>query len=284
MANSYGVREVDTVSNPRSIDWGGIMGQGATRVLIVDDNHDLCDLLKGFLNSQSDMSVVGVAYDGIEALRKISELEPDVVVLDIIMPHLDGVGVLERLSEQHSNHQPRFVVLTALGQERIIQQLTEMGADYYVVKPFDVQTLADRIRQVMSSPQEIKGRKTIDYVPPPRDLHSEVTRLIHDMGIPANIRGYTYIREAIILVIGEPTLLNSVTKELYPRVAEIFDTTAARVERAIRHAIEIAWTRGNIELLNSLFGYTVSSEKGKPTNSAFIARIADKIRLDIRAS
>lgn len=259
------------------------MGQGATRVLIVDDNHDLCDVLKGFLDSQSDMSVVGVAYDGIEALRKISELEPDVVVLDIIMPHLDGVGVLERLSEQRLNHRPRFVVLTALGQERIIQQLTEIGADYYVVKPFDIQTLADRIRQVMSSPRIIKG-KQIDYVPPPRDLHSEVTRLIHDMGIPANIRGYTYIREAIILVIDEPALLNSVTKELYPRVAEAFGTTAARVERAIRHAIEIAWTRGNIELLNGLFGYTVSSEKGKPTNSAFIARIADKIRLDIRAS
>jgi two-component system response regulator (stage 0 sporulation protein A) len=283
MANSYGVREVGTVSDLRSIDWGGIMGQGATRVLIVDDNHDLCDVLKGFLDSQSDMSVVGVAYDGIEALRKISELEPDVVVLDIIMPHLDGVGVLERLSEQRLNHRPKFVVLTALGQERIIQQLTEMGADYYVVKPFDIQTLADRIRQVMSSPQIIRGKQT-DYVPPPRDLHSEVTRLIHDMGIPANIRGYTYIREAIISVIDEPTLLNSVTKELYPRVAEVFGTTAARVERAIRHAIEIAWTRGNIELLNGLFGYTVSSEKGKPTNSAFIARIADKIRLDIRAS
>lgn len=259
------------------------MGQGSTRVLIVDDNYDLCDVLKGFLDSQSDMSVVGVAYDGIEALRKIAELEPDVVVLDIIMPHLDGMGVLERLSEQGLNHRPRFVILTALGQERIIQRLTEMGADYYVVKPFDIQTLADRIRQVMSSPQVVRG-KQVNYSLPSRDLHSEVTRLIHDMGIPANIRGYTYLREAIILVIGETTLLNSVTKELYPRVAETFDTTAARVERAIRHAIEIAWTRGNIDLLNGLFGYTVSSEKGKPTNSAFIARIADKIRLDIRAS
>ena len=225
------------------------MGQGATRVLIVDDNHELCDVLKGFLDSQSDMSVVGVAYDGIEALRKIAQLEPDVVVLDIIMPHLDGMGVLERLSEQNSNHRPKFVILTALGQEQIIQRLTDMGADYYVVKPFDIQTLADRIRQVISSPQIVKG-KQIEYNPPARDLHAEVTRLIHDMGIPANIRGYTYIREAILLVIAESTLLNSVTKELYPRVAEVFDTTAARVERAIRHAIEIAWTRGNIELLN----------------------------------
>ncbi|MFY9535659.1 MAG: sporulation transcription factor Spo0A [Bacillota bacterium] len=259
------------------------MGQGTIRVLIVDDNHDLCEVLTGFLNSQSDMSVVGVAYDGIEALKKISELEPDVVVLDIIMPHLDGVGVLERLAEQRQNHRPRFIILTALGQERIVQQLTDMGADYYVVKPFDVQTLAERIRQVMSSHQVIKGRH-VEYAPSSRDLHCEVTRLIHDMGIPANIRGYTYLREAIILVIEEAQLLNSVTKELYPRVAEMFDTTAARVERAIRHAIEIAWTRGNIKLLNTLFGYTVSSEKGKPTNSAFIARIADKIRLDLRAS
>ncbi len=283
MANSYCVREVAGIPDPRSMDWGGIMGQGVTRVLIVDDNHDLCEVLTGFLDSQSDMSVVGVAYDGIEALKKISELEPDVVVLDIIMPHLDGMGVLERLSEQRLNHRPRFVILTALSQERIVQQLTDVGADYYVIKPFDIETLAERIRQVMSSHQIIKG-KHIDYSPPSRDLHSEVTRLIHDMGIPANIRGYTYLREAIILVIGEATLLNSVTKELYPRVADTFDTTAARVERAIRHAIEIAWTRGNIELLNGVFGYTVSSEKGKPTNSAFIARIADKIRLDIRAS
>jgi two-component system response regulator (stage 0 sporulation protein A) len=120
------------------------MGQGVTRVLIVDDNHDLCEVLIGFLDSQSDMSVVGIAYDGIEALKKISELEPDVVVLDIIMPHLDGMGVLERLSEQRLNHRPKFVVLTALGQERIVQQLTDIGADYYVVKPFDIQTLADR--------------------------------------------------------------------------------------------------------------------------------------------
>jgi len=258
------------------------MGQGVTRVLIADDNHELCEVLKEFIDSQPDMEVAGVSYDGVDALKKISNTQPDVVVLDIIMPHLDGMGVLEQLAQQDLERRPKFVILTALGQEHITQKVIEMGADYYVVKPFDIETLANRIRQVAGTGRVSRARRA-GHEPHSRDLNTEVTRLIHEMGIPANIRGYMYLREAIILVINEVTLLNGITKELYPQVAGKFDTTAPRVERAIRHAIEIAWTRGNIEFLNSIFGHTISSEKGKPTNSAFIARVADKIRLEMRA-
>lgn len=259
------------------------MGQGPTRVLIVDDNHELCEVLKEFIEAQPDMEVAGISYDGLDAIEKIPTTDPDVVVLDIIMPHLDGIGVLERLSKQDLPRRPRFLMLTAIGQEHITQRIIEMGADYYILKPFDVETLAHRIRQVAGAGQVArKVRPGPDSIA--RDLNTEVTRLIHEMGIPANIRGYMYLREAILMVINEIGLLNGVTKELYPRVAQKFGTTSPRVERAIRHAIEIAWTRGNIEFLNSVFGHTVSSEKGKPTNSAFIARIADKLRIEMRAS
>ncbi len=258
------------------------MGQGGTRVLIVDDNHELCEVLREFIEAQPDMEVAGVAYDGLDALEKIAATAPDVVVLDIIMPHLDGIGVIERLNKQDLVRRPRLLMLTAIGQEHITQKIIEMGADYYILKPFDVETLAHRIRQVAGAGQVTrKLRPGVDSVG--RDVNTEVTRLIHEMGIPANIRGYMYLREAIIMVISEIGLLNGVTKELYPRVAQKFGTTPPRVERAIRHAIEIAWTRGNIEYLNSVFGHTVSSEKGKPTNSAFIARIADKLRIEMKA-
>jgi len=259
------------------------MACGRTRVLIVDDNHELCEVLKEFIDMQPDMEVVGIAYDGLEALESISSTNPDVVVLDIIMPHLDGIGVLERLAKQDLPRRPRFVMLTAIGQEHMTQSIIELGADYYILKPFDMETLAQRIRQVAQSGEVVRKRRA-GPAEAPRDLNTEVTRIIHEMGIPANIRGYMYLREAIIMVVNEVGLLNGVTKELYPRVAQKFDTTAPRVERAIRHAIEIAWTRGNIEFLNSVFGHTVSSEKGKPTNSAFIARVADKLRLEMRAS
>ncbi|MDI7247802.1 MAG: sporulation transcription factor Spo0A [Bacillota bacterium] len=259
------------------------MGSGRTRVLIVDDNHELCEVLKEFIDAQPDMEVAGIAYDGLEAIESISTTSPDVVILDIIMPHLDGIGVLERLARQDIPRRPRFVMLTAIGQEHMTQRIIELGADYYILKPFDVDTLAQRIRQVAQGGDVVRKKKA-GPVEVARDLNTEVTRIIHEMGIPANIRGYMYIREAIIMVVNEVGLLNGVTKELYPRVAQKFDTTPPRVERAIRHAIEIAWTRGNIEFLNDVFGHTVSSEKGKPTNSAFIARVADKLRIEMRAS
>ncbi len=248
----------------------------------MDDNHELCEVLREFIDSQPDMEVVGVSHDGLDALEKISAANPDVVVLDIIMPRLDGVGVLERLAGDDPPRRPRFLVLTAIGQEHMTRRIIEMGTDYYVLKPFDVETLAQRIRQIASAGQ-VSRKARPGSEPVSRDLNTEVTRLIHEMGIPANIRGYMYLREAIVMVVHEIGLLNGVTKELYPRVAQRFGTTPPRVERAIRHAIEIAWTRGNIEFLNAVFGHTVSSEKGKPTNSAFIARIADKLRIEMRA-
>lgn len=261
------------------------------RVLIVDDNRELCDAIKTFIDQQPDMKTCDVGYDGLWALNKIAELAPDVVVLDIIMPHLDGIGVLERLPKLEIEKRPRVLMLTALGQDALTRRVLELGADYYMMKPFDMRTLVERIRQLGEGPASVKGpRHSVDSpvaatASMSRNLDVEVTKLIHRMGIPANIRGYVYLREAILLVLNEVNMnmLGGVTKVLYPKVAEKYNTTAPRVERAIRHAIEIAWTRGNIEFLNSVFGHTIDAEKGKPTNSAFIAKLADMLRLEMKA-
>jgi len=258
------------------------MNSRQIRVLIADDNRELCGILKDFLGRQPDMEISGIAYNGLETLEKIAKSKPDVVLLDIIMPHLDGIGVLERLKKGGHSFRPRILMLTALGHEEMVQRIIEMGADYYITKPFDLEALADRIRQLANAVfHEKRPTKSIETLPA-RDMNAEVTRLIHEMGIPANIRGYLYLREAILLVLDEVNLLGGVTKILYPKIAEKFNTTPPRVERAIRHAIEIAWTRGNIELLNSIFGHTIDVEKGKPTNSAFIARVADKLRIEMK--
>ncbi|HHV62642.1 MAG TPA: sporulation transcription factor Spo0A [Firmicutes bacterium] len=260
------------------------MSEGKIRVLIVDDNRDLCEVLREFISEQADMETAGVAYNGIDALDKIEQTKPDVVVLDIIMPHLDGLGVLERLNKLDQAKRPRILMLTAIGQEYMTQKVVEMGADYYVMKPFDMETLIQRIRQLIDAAPGDKRKKVICASNPSmRDLDAQITEIIHEIGIPANIKGYLYLREAILLVMKEMNLLGRVTKVLYPRIAEKYNTTPPRVERAIRHAIEIAWSRGNIELLNSIFGHTIDMEKGKPTNSAFIARLADKLRIDMKA-
>ncbi|NPV52852.1 MAG: sporulation transcription factor Spo0A [Firmicutes bacterium] len=260
------------------------MSEGKIRVLIVDDNRDLCEVLQEFIGEQGDMEPIGVAYNGIDALDRIEKAKPDVVVLDIIMPHLDGLGVLERLNKSDQAKRPRILMLTAIGQEHMTQKVVEMGADYYIMKPFDMETLTQRIRQLMEAAPDEKRKKVICASNPlMRDLDAQITEIIHEIGIPANIRGYLYLREAILLVMKEMNLLGRVTKVLYPKIAEKYNTTPPRVERAIRHAIEIAWSRGNIELLNSIFGHTIDMEKGKPTNSAFIARIADKLRIDMKA-
>ncbi|HHV72474.1 MAG TPA: sporulation transcription factor Spo0A [Clostridia bacterium] len=257
------------------------MVQSKIKVLVADDNKDFCELLVENLNEQDDIEVVDVAHNGNDVLKIVAEKKPDVIILDIIMPHLDGIGVLERLNAMGLENRPKIIMLTAFGQENITQKIVELGADYYVLKPFDLNVLTDRIRQMVNSPTStvpvVNQNKT-------RNLDSEVTNIIHEIGVPAHIKGYQYLREAILMVIDEIELLGAVTKELYPMVAEKFGTTPSRVERAIRHAIEVAWNRGNVELINSLFGYTINLEKGKPTNSEFIAMIADKLRMDSKVS
>ncbi|MDI6618132.1 MAG: sporulation transcription factor Spo0A [Clostridiales bacterium] len=267
------------------------MDEKKIKVLIADDNKEFCSILSEYLSKQNDMEVVGIAKDGLEALKLISDQNPDVLVLDIIMPHLDGLGVLERINSLDLNNVPKIIVLSAVGQDKITQRAINLGADYYVVKPFELDVFVSRIRQMFNSSmgmQEIRKhmvdseQQTSNFFN--NNLESEITNIIHEIGVPAHIKGYLYLREAIFMVVNDVELLSAVTKELYPSIAKKFNTTASRVERAIRHAIEVAWSRGQIETINKIFGYTIHNGKGKPTNSEFIAMVADKLRLKQKVS
>ena len=261
-------------------------------VVIADDNKEFCSILNDYLLNQKDIVVTGIAKDGREALTLIEEKQPDLVVLDIIMPHLDGLGVLERLNSMNLTKFPRIVVLSAVGQDKITQRAITLGADYYVVKPFDMDIFTKRIRDMfndslLGNDEPVKKQvamTTTEMITAPSrgpvDLETEITNIIHEIGVPAHIKGYMYLREAITMVVNDMELLSAVTKELYPSIAKKYNTTASRVERAIRHAIEVAWSRGKVDTINQLFGYTVHTTKGKPTNSEFIAMIADKLRLE----
>lgn len=270
-------------------------------VLIADDNKEFCSILNDYLLNQKDIVVTGIAKDGREALELIVERKPDLVILDIIMPHLDGLGVLEKLNTMDLEKTPRIIILSAVGQDKITQQAITLGADYYTVKPFDMEVFTKRIREMFNSAPTIQESSaqsnrvsyptTSSYIltsepksKTPVDLETEITNIIHEIGVPAHIKGYMYLREAITMVVNDMELLSAVTKELYPSIAKKYNTTASRVERVIRHAIEVAWGRGQIEAINKLFGYTVHNDKGKPTNSEFIAIIADKLRLKNKVS
>ena len=256
--------------------------------MIADDNKDFCSILSEYLSTQEDVEVVGIAKDGLEALDIVNERLPDVLVLDIIMPHLDGLGVLEKLHSWDLEKFPKVIVLSAVGQDRITQRAINLGADYYVVKPFDFEIFMKRIRQVTGSAPAIVERRRQSEASSHitsnstggKSLEAKITNIIHEIGVPAHIKGYLYLREAIGMVVDDIELLSAVTKELYPNIAKKFNTTPSRVERAIRHAIEVAWSRGKVDTINTLFGYTVHTEKGKPTNSEFIAMVADKLRLE----
>ncbi|MBS4222370.1 sporulation transcription factor Spo0A [Lederbergia citrea] len=257
------------------------------KVSIVDDNRELVGLLDEYISSQEDMEVVGTAHNGQDCIRLLEETSPDVLILDIIMPHLDGLGVLERLRETSNIRFPNVIMLTAFGQEDVTTKAVELGASYFILKPFDMEHLTNHIRQVSGKTHQTKrvsspARNHAENKP--RNLEASITSVIHEIGVPAHIKGYLYLREAISMVYNDIELLGSITKVLYPDIAKKFNTTASRVERAIRHAIEVAWSRGNVDSISSLFGYTVSMSKAKPTNSEFIAMVADKLRLEHQAS
>ncbi|MBS4023104.1 MAG: sporulation transcription factor Spo0A [Dethiobacter sp.] len=247
-------------------------------VFVADDNREFSDLLIEYLEQQPDINIVGNAYNGKETLELIAKNPPDVLLLDIIMPHLDGLGVLQELSSLDTSHRPKVIMLTAFGQEDITRRAVELGASYYILKPFNMDILLERIRMLGNGKSPLP---TISASRPLKrnSLEADVTNIIHEIGIPAHIKGYHYLREAIMMVVEEVDLLGSVTKVLYPRIAGKFDTTSSRVERAIRHAIEVAWSRNNIETIKKFFGYTINTERGKPTNSEFIALVADRLRL-----
>ncbi|MCL2566049.1 MAG: sporulation transcription factor Spo0A [Defluviitaleaceae bacterium] len=264
------------------------MENGKIKLLLADDNKDFCDVMKNFFAKQEDIEIVGIAHDGGAAYEKITQKKPDVALIDGIMPVMDGLGVLERLSKWESDTRPICVMLSAVVQEKITQRAIDLGAEYYIVKPFDMELLAKRIRQLMSkksSGGQAKGNFVVKSggLSNPYSLEARVTNMLHEIGVPAHIRGYHFIREAIIMSVNDIEVLNYITKELYPSIAKKCNTTPSRVERAIRHAIEVAWNRGKVDAIDSLFGYTISTHKGKPTNSEFIALIADKLRLELKA-
>ena len=260
------------------------------KIIIADDNLEFATTFKKYLNEEEDMEVIAMARDGIEAYEKITELKPDIVLLDIIMPNLDEIGVLEKLNE--SGFMPTCIMLSAVGQDMITKKALALGASYYIVKPFEVDLLIKRIRELKNRDtgkeynfirREIKSSYiNLENTKKEDNLEALVTNIIHEVGVPAHIKGYQYLRDGIIMVIQNIDVLNQITKQLYPDLAKKYKTTPSRVERAIRHAIEVAWNRGRVDIMESVFGYTVNANKGKPTNSEFIAMIADKLRLEMR--
>lgn len=254
-------------------------------VCLVDDNKELIHMMEEYFSEQDDIEVIGTAYNGRDCLNMIEEKEPDVLVLDIIMPHIDGLAVLQSIREKKVKSPSKIIMLTAFGQEDVMKRAVDLGVSYFILKPFDLENLANQIRQGKDNfaPIEPVIRESKQQKNKP-DLETNITSIIHEIGVPAHIKGYMYLREAIKMVYNDIELLGSITKILYPDIAKTFNTTSSRVERAIRHAIEVAWSRGNIDSISSLFGYTVSTSKAKPTNSEFIAMVADRLRLEHRAS
>jgi two-component system response regulator (stage 0 sporulation protein A) len=254
------------------------------RVLIADNNVGLCKILQEFLDQQQDLEVVGLAYDGEEALHKIQETQPDVVILDLTMPQLDGIGVMERLRELSLRHTPRIIILTAFARDEMVRRLTDLGADYFIVKPFDLQILVERIR-------EFAGNSSSNLAAPGANFYSQknsrqpevlITELLHNMGVPPNFKGYTYLREAVLLACRNHRLVGGgLSKELYPRLAEKYETTVGGVEAAIRNAINSAWHRGNREFVESLTSPLECDEDRLPTNSLIIAKLVDRINLEL---
>ncbi|MFP3154557.1 sporulation transcription factor Spo0A [Lachnospiraceae bacterium ZAX-1] len=258
-------------------------------VAIADDNERMVRLLGDIIRGDDELQVIGTAKDGEEAYEMIMSKEPDVVLLDIVMPKLDGLSVMDKIkNDRNLKKHPAFIMISAIGQEKITEDAFALGADYYIMKPFDNDMVLSRIKHVKSRNtmkfNEVRKINAYerDHDYKERNLESDVTDIIHEIGVPAHIKGYQYLREAIIMSVMDMEMLNSITKILYPSIAKKYQTTPSRVERAIRHAIEVAWSRGKMDTIDALFGYTISNGKGKPTNSEFIALIADKIRLEYK--
>ena len=265
-------------------------------ILVADDNNDFTMTLSNYLEQEEEMEIIGIAKDGNEAYEMAEKLHPDILLLDIIMPHLDGLGVLEKISSSEMEKKPLCIILSAVGQDKITQKAISLGAQYYIVKPFDINVLIKRMKELKNyQPSQFKNFITreiknqyIDIAPEKRrdqgNLEALVTNVIHEVGVPAHIKGYQYLREAIMMAIKDNDVINQITKQLYPDIAGKYHTTPSRVERAIRHAIEVAWGRGQADTVENIFGYTVSANRGKPTNSEFIAMIADKLRLELKSA
>ncbi len=244
------------------------------RVLVADSNSEFRSQCVQSLRRQ-DIEVVAEAADGQEAFQKIARMKPNIVISDLYLGKIDGVGLIRSTKMQMPEEFPSFIMLASFASDNLFSECCEAGAAYCMLKPVDFIAIGERVKRLM-----VKGRRGAT-VPgkDEADLEAQVTKIIHQIGVPAHIKGYQYLRTAIIMTINNNDIINSVTKILYPTVAKQYGTTSSRVERAIRHAIEVAWDRGDLDVLNSFFGYTVQNSRGKPTNSEFIAMIADNLRL-----
>ena len=246
------------------------------KVLMIDDNYELVEMVKEYFSSNESIRVTLIAHDGVEGMKLIKEKqdEYDVIILDLIMPRKDGVTVLEEMKEL--NIDKKVIVLTSYNTQDMIRKVSEMGVSYFILKPFELIDLEKRITELREG-VKLEGRNLDIYH---NNLQKSITTTLHELGVPSHIKGYQYIREGITLVYERPELVGGITKELYPEIAKKYNTTVSRVERAIRHAIEVSWNRGNWQLMEEIFGHSVDIDKAKPTNSEFIVTVADKLRLE----
>ena len=247
-----------------------------TNVLVIDDNVELVKMIEEYFADNANITVSLVAHDGIEGMKLIEEKQDqyDVIVLDLIMPKKDGMQVLQEIHAKHMNK--KIIVLTSFNTQDVIRQASELGISYFILKPFELSELEKRILECNG--ESSYQNKTIDVQY--NNLQVSITKILHELGVPSHIKGYQYIREGITVLFERPEVIGGITKELYPDIAEKFDTTVSRVERAIRHAIEVSWNRGNWQLMEEIFGHSVDIDKAKPTNSEFIVTVADKLRLE----
>lgn len=253
-----------------------------TRILLADANEDFCTLIQETFRESDDFEVVGAAGNGQQAVEMVSTSEPDVLLLDLVLSKLDGLGVLKTINGMNLAKKPVSIVISSFANEHVISQTSNLGVYYFMIKPCNISALIEMLNQIKG---KSRPRDNITVHKQPRldqNIETMVTSIIHEIGVPAHIKGYQYLREAIIIAVNDMDVINAITKVLYPQVAKTFSTTPSRVERAIRHAIEVAWDRGDLETLQKFFGYTVSNTKGKPTNSEFIALIADRLQLQIK--
>ena len=243
------------------------------RVLMIDDNVQLIEAVKEYFKSSNSIEISSEAYDGVEGLEKIEKEEYDVILLDLIMPKKDGLYVLEQMKQK--NIDKKIIVTTSYNATEVIREVSDYGVNYYMLKPFEFNDLEKRILDMCNKKKEGKNID-LHY----NNIQISITKILHELGIPSHIKGYQYIRDGVGLVFDNPEMIGGITKELYPELASKFDTTVSRVERAIRHAIEVSWNRGDWDLMEEIFGNSVDIDKAKPTNSEFIVTIADKLRLD----
>ncbi len=244
-------------------------------ILMIDDNINLIEMVREYFKSSEDVNIALEAHDGEEGIRVITKKQDqiDLIILDLIMPNKDGIYVLKEMKKRGINK--KVIVATSYNAAEVIREVSEFGVSYYILKPFDLSDLEKRIYDIT---KKEKTKQNIDFYS--SNLQIAITKMLHELGIPSHIKGYQYIREAVSIIFENPSVIGGITKELYPELAKKFDTTTSRVERAIRHAIEVSWNRGNLDFMEEIFGYSVDIDKAKPTNSEFMVTIADKLRLD----